>query len=97
MHVVFGEGGYLAEYDVEIRDKGEVTIPKELRKQYALTPKKRVKLVPKIEGILIKPKPDDPLAELKGLARGIWPADQSSVSIIREIRRRTDFETKGNL
>jgi len=87
----------LTEYVVQIREKGEVTIPKQLRKRYALAPKKRVKLVPKVEGILIRPKSDDPLSELKGLARSVWASDRSSVDIVRDLRRRADFESKAKL
>jgi bifunctional DNA-binding transcriptional regulator/antitoxin component of YhaV-PrlF toxin-antitoxin module len=87
----------LTDYLVEVRDKGEVTIPKELRKKYALTPKRSVRLIPKVEGILIKPRPDDPVSELRGLARGVWPGDRSSVEIVGEIRRRADFEAKEKL
>jgi bifunctional DNA-binding transcriptional regulator/antitoxin component of YhaV-PrlF toxin-antitoxin module len=85
------------EYVAEIRDKGEVTIPKELRKRYALEPKKSVRLIPRVEGILIKPRPQDPLAELRGLAREVWPSDHSSVRIVKEIRKRVDFEAKEKL
>jgi len=87
----------LAEYVVEIRDKGEVTIPKELRKRYALEPKKSVRLIPRVEGILIKPRPEDPLTELRGIARKVWPIDQSSVRIVKELRKRADFEAKEKL
>ena len=87
----------MTEYIVEVRDKGEVTIPKELRKKYALTAKRSVRLIPKVEGILIKPRPEDPVSELKGLAREVWPGDRSSVEIVGEIRRRADFEAKGKL
>ena len=87
----------MAEYVVEIREKGEVTIPKQLRKRYALAPKKQVKLIPKVEGILIKPKPDDPIAELKGLARNVWPSGKTSVDIVRELRKRADLESKARL
>jgi bifunctional DNA-binding transcriptional regulator/antitoxin component of YhaV-PrlF toxin-antitoxin module len=93
----FGEMMGLTEYIVEVRDKGEVTIPKELRKKYALTPKRSVRLIPKVEGILIKPRPEDPVSELKGLAREVWPSDRSSVEIVGEIRRRADFEAKEKL
>jgi bifunctional DNA-binding transcriptional regulator/antitoxin component of YhaV-PrlF toxin-antitoxin module len=85
------------DYVAEIRDKGELTIPKELRKRYALEPKKSVRLIPKVEGILIKPRPQDPLAELRGLAREVWPSDYSSVRIVKEIRKRVDFEAKERL
>lgn len=87
----------MADYVVEVRDKGEVTIPKELRKRYALEPKKSVRLIPRVEGILIKPRPEDPLKELRGLAKEVWPSDQSSVMIVKEIRERADFEAKEKL
>jgi len=85
------------EYTAKVREKGEVTIPKALRKRYSLTPKRSVKLIPKIEGILIKPRPDDPVSELKGLARKVWPKETTSVEIIRNIRRRADFEAREKL
>lgn len=87
----------MAEYVVKIRDKGEITIPKGLRKRYALGPKKSVRLIPRVEGILIKPRPEDPLAELRGIAREVWPSDRSSVRIVKEIRKRADFEVKDKL
>jgi len=87
----------LAEYVVEIRDKGEITIPNELRKRYALEPKKSVRLIPRADGILIKPRPEDPLAELRGLAREVWPGDRSSVGIVKEIRKRADFDATEKL
>lgn len=93
----FGEGRALTEYVVKVRDKGEVTIPRELRRKYALNPKMSVRLIPKQEGILIKPRPEDPVSELKGLARGVWPSDHSSVEIIGEIRKRADFEARESL
>ncbi len=85
------------EYIAKVREKGEVTIPKALRNRYSLTPKRSVKLIPKVEGILIKPRPEDPVSELKGLTRRVWPKEKTSVEIIREIRRRADFELKEKL
>ncbi|MEM2840569.1 MAG: AbrB/MazE/SpoVT family DNA-binding domain-containing protein [Candidatus Bathyarchaeia archaeon] len=87
----------MADYVVEIRDKGEVTIPKELRKRYALEPGRSVRLIPKADGILIKPRPQDPVVELKGLAKEVWPSNLSSVNIVKEIRKRVDFEVKEKL
>jgi len=87
----------LTEYVVHVRDKGEVTIPKELRKRYGLGPGRSVSLVPRPEGILIRPKSEDPVSELKGLAREVWPSGRSSVDIIKKLRRRADFEAKEKL
>ncbi len=87
----------MTEYTVKVRDKGEVTIPKELRRKYALNAKTSVRLIPQQDGILMKPRPEDPVSELKGLARGVWPSDQSSVEIIGEIRKSADFEAREKL
>jgi len=87
----------MTEYVVDIRERGEITIPKELREKYHLTKKTEVKLIPKVEGILIKPKVKDPVSHLKGLAKGTWPDSVSSVNLIKELRKRADFEAKEKL
>ena len=87
----------MTEYVVHVRDKGEVTIPKELRKRYDLRSGRSVSLVPRLDGILIRPKSEDPVSELKGLAREVWPSGRSSVDIIKKLRRRADFEAKEKL
>ena len=73
------------EYTVDIRERGEITIPKNLRKKYNLSEKTKVKLVPKVDGILIKPKTKDPVGQLKGLAKDVWPDSISSVEIVKDL------------
>jgi AbrB family looped-hinge helix DNA binding protein len=85
------------EYTVDLRERGEITIPKDLRKRYNLSSKSKVKLVPKAEGILIKPKTKDPVGQLKGLAKDVWPDSVSSVELVKDLRRRADFEAKQTL
>jgi len=87
----------MREYVADVRERGEITIPKELREKYNLTEKTEVKLIPKVEGILIKQKVKDPLSHLKGLAKNVWPDNVSSVDLIKEIRKRADFEAKERL
>jgi bifunctional DNA-binding transcriptional regulator/antitoxin component of YhaV-PrlF toxin-antitoxin module len=87
----------MTEYAADVRERGEITIPKQLREKYHLTGRTQVKLIPKVEGILIKPKVKDPVSHLKGLAINVWPEKTTSVEIIREIRRRADFEAKEQL
>jgi len=81
----------------DVRERGEITIPKELREKYNLTEKTEVRLIPKVEGILIKQKVKDPLGHLKGLAKDVWPDNVSSVDLVKEIRKRADFEAKERL
>jgi len=87
----------MTEYIADVRERGEITIPKELREKYRLTGKTEVKLIPKVEGILIKPKVKDPVSHLKGLAKNVWPDNISSVSLVRVLRKRADFEAKEKL
>jgi len=87
----------MTEYVVDIRERGEITIPKELRERYRLTKKTEVKLIPRVEGILIKPKIKDPVGHLRGLAKNVWPDNVSSVDLIRDLRKRADFEAKEKL
>ena len=84
----------MTKYKTKIRDRGELTIPKELRERYHLATKTEIEFIPKIEGILIKRKCEDPVSEIKGLTSGVWPRSLSSIEIVRDIRRRADFETR---
>ena len=82
------------EYTVDIRERGEITIPKKLRKRYNLTGKSEVKLIPKTEGILIRTKTEDPVGQLKGLAKDVWPAHVSSVNLINDVRKKAGVEAE---
>jgi len=87
----------MTEYVADIRERGEITIPKQLRERYHLTKRTEVKLIPKVDGILIKPRVKDPISHLRGLAKNVWPEGIASVDIIREIRKRAVFEAKEHL
>ncbi len=87
----------MTECTADVRDRGEITIPKELRERYNIKSRTKVKMIPKAEGILIKPISADPVGELRGLAEGLWPEGVSSVELIRELRRRADLEAKKKL
>jgi bifunctional DNA-binding transcriptional regulator/antitoxin component of YhaV-PrlF toxin-antitoxin module len=78
----------LKEYMANMRESGGITIPRELRAIYNIKARTRVKIIPKPEGILIKPLAADPVAELRGVAEGLWSDEISSVELIRELRRR---------
>ena len=39
----------------------------------------------------------NPVAQLKGLAEGLWPEEVSSVELIRGLRRRAEFEFTNEL
>jgi len=69
----------------------------DLRDRYNIKGRTKVKIIPKAEGILIKPQAADPVAELRGLAKGLWPDEVSSVELIRKLRRRADLEAKERL
>lgn len=85
------------EYTVDVWERGEITIPKKLRKKYNLTERSEVKLIAKAEGILIKPKTEDPVGELKGLAKDVWPSNVSSVKLVKNLRRKAEAEAEQTL
>ena len=49
------------------------------------------------EGILIMSKNQNPISELKGLAKDVWADSVSSVELVKDIRRRADLEAKQTL
>jgi hypothetical protein len=60
-------------------------MPKNLRKKHSRYEKSRTKLGPKAERRSVKPRTKDPVCELKGLAKDVWPDSVSSVELIKNI------------
>jgi len=69
-------------------------MPKNLRKKHNRSEKSKTKLVPKAERLSVKPRTKDPVGQLKGLAKDVWPDSISSVEIVKDLRRRADFEAE---
>ncbi len=67
-------------------------MPKNLRKKHSHSEKSKTKLVPKAERLSVKPRTKDPVCELKGLAKDVWPDSVSSVELVKDIRHRAGFE-----
>jgi hypothetical protein len=72
-------------------------MPKNLRKKHSRSEKSKTKLVPKAERLFVKPRTKDPVYELKGLAKDVWPDSVSSVELVKDIRRRAALEAKQKL
>ncbi len=69
-------------------------MPKDLRKKHSRSEKSKTKLVSKAERLSVKPRTKDPVCELKGLAKDVWPESVSNVELVKDLRRRADFEAK---
>ena len=59
-------------YEVKITTKGQMVIPKPLRKRYNLKEGTKAKIIEVKEGLLIKPIPGKPSAGLRGMMKKEW-------------------------
>lgn len=55
---------------IRVSEKGQIVIPKELRKKYGITPKSEVLVTEVNDKILIVPILKDPVKEARGLLKG---------------------------
>lgn len=55
---------------IQVSPKGQILIPKAIRKKYGVKPGSRVQLLEKPDGILVKPAPEDPIAAACGFLEG---------------------------
>ncbi len=73
-----------------VRQKGQITLKKELRERYNITEGSLVEELPTTEGILIKPL-EKPIKRWKTLSKKIskkWPVETSAVSALKEDRTK---------
>jgi AbrB family looped-hinge helix DNA binding protein len=57
----------------QISSKGQILIPKRIRKKYGVKPGGKVQILEQTEGIMIKPAPEDPLETACGFLKGDSP------------------------
>lgn len=55
---------------IQVSPKGQILIPKAIRKKYGVKPGSRVQLLEKPDGIVVKPAPEDPIAAACGFLEG---------------------------
>jgi len=75
---------------IMVRQKGQVTLKKELRERYNIVEGTLVEELPTAEGILIKPV-EKPMKRWKDLSEKVskqWPAGVSVVSAVKEDRTK---------
>ncbi|MEE8398795.1 MAG: AbrB/MazE/SpoVT family DNA-binding domain-containing protein [Desulfobacterales bacterium] len=53
-----------------VTSKGQVVIPKQLRKKYAIAPATSIRWIEQEDGILMVPETDDPIQTARGMLRG---------------------------
>jgi AbrB family looped-hinge helix DNA binding protein len=72
-------------YEATITSKGQLTLPKELRKRFHLEEGEKVLLIPVEEGIILK-HGLNPLRKVRGILRQELDVDKAS-AFIKEIRK----------
>jgi AbrB family looped-hinge helix DNA binding protein len=55
---------------VQVSQKGQILIPKAIREKHGVNPGSRVQIFEQLEGILIKPAPEDPVDAACGFLEG---------------------------
>lgn len=53
-----------------VTSKGQVVIPKQLRKKYAISPATSIRWIEQEDGILMVPETNDPIHTSRGMLRG---------------------------
>jgi AbrB family looped-hinge helix DNA binding protein len=72
-------------YEATVTSKGQLTLPKELRKRFHLEEGEKVLLIPVEEGIMLK-HGLNPLRKVRGILRQELDVDKAS-AFIKEIRK----------
>jgi AbrB family looped-hinge helix DNA binding protein len=72
---------------VQVSQKGQILIPKAIRKRHGVTPGSRVQVLEQSGGILIKPAPEDPIDAACGFLRGEFSLTDD---LIREHRKELE-------
>ena len=55
---------------LQVSPKGQILIPKTMRKKYGVKPGSKVQILEEPDGLLIKPAPEDPIATACGFLKG---------------------------
>ena len=76
---------------IQISQKGQILIPKAIRERHGVKPGSKVQILEQLEGILIKPAPEDPV----DAACGFLEEDYSlSNNLIKEHQKELADERK---
>lgn len=74
----------------QISLKGQILLPKKIRNKYGVKPGGKVLILEQVEGILIKPAPDDPLETACGFLKGDFSLTDD---LLKERRKERRHET----
>jgi len=64
----------------QVSPKGQILIPKAIREKYGVKPGSKVQILEKSDNLVIKPAPEDPIAEACGFLEG-------NFSLTEELRK----------
>lgn len=75
----------------QLSKKGQILIPRLLRKKIGFEPGKAIQLIETERGLLVKPVPKDPVAAARGFLKGPFSLTHD---LLRERRREIEKEKK---
>ena len=78
---------------VKTSSKGQVVIPKDIRKKVGITPGKKVLLQVVDQHVEITPIPDDPIKALKGVLKG---GQSLAAKLLSERKKDDEIDEKNN-
>jgi AbrB family looped-hinge helix DNA binding protein len=76
---------------VQVSPKGQVLIPKAIREKYGVKPGSNVHILEEPGSIIIKPAPEDPIAEACGFLEGDFSLTDD---LIKEHRKESENERR---
>ncbi len=74
---------------VQVSPKGQILIPKTIRKKYGVKPGSKVQILEEPDGLVIKPAPEDPIATACGFLKGDFSLTED---LTREHRKELENE-----
>lgn len=69
-----------------VSDRGQVSIPSEIRGHYQIKPNSQVAWLETPDGIFVMPVPEDPIASFRGKSKAVFDELMKS----RKVERQTD-------
>ncbi len=75
-----------------VTSKGQVVIPKKLRKKYAIEPATSIRWIEQEDGILMVPETNDPIQAARGMLRGSGLLE----ALLKARQEERERETVGN-
>lgn len=74
---------------IQVSTKGQILIPKAIRDKYGVKPGTKVQILEESDSLIIRPAPEDPIAEACGFIKGNFSLTEE---LIREHKKELKNE-----